>query len=41
MATKRWINISSGNGLLPNGTKQLSVPMLTYRQLGPVAFTWW
>ena len=28
MTTKIWINIGSGNGLVPSGTKPLSVPML-------------
>ena len=40
MATKIWVNIGSGNGLLPDGTKPLPEPMLTYHQSGPVAFTW-
>ena len=26
------VNIGSGNGLLPDGTKPLSEPMLTYHQ---------
>ena len=25
-----WVNIGSGNGLLPDGTKPLPEPMLTY-----------
>ena len=29
MATQVWINIGSGNGLLPDGTKPLLEPMLT------------
>ena len=33
-----WVNIGSANGLLPDGTKPLPEPMLTYRQYGPVAF---
>ena len=33
-------NIGSGNGLLPDGTKPLPEPMLTYHQWGSVAFTW-
>ena len=41
MATSVWVNIGSGNGLLPDGTKPLPEPMLTYHQLGRVAFTWW
>ena len=35
-----WVNISSGNGLLPDGTKPLPEPMLTDRQWSPVAITW-
>ena len=26
-----WVNIGSGNGLLPDGNKPLPEPMLTYR----------
>ena len=33
-------NIGSGNGLLPDGTKPLPEPMLSYYQLGPLTFTW-
>ena len=29
MVTKIWVNIGSGNGLLPDGTKPLPEPMLT------------
>ena len=36
-ASMNWTNIGSGNELLPDGTKPLPEPMLTYRQLGPVA----
>ena len=36
-----WVNIGSGNGLLPDGTKPLPEPMLTYHQSGLVAFTQW
>ena len=36
MATEIWVNIGSGNGLLPNGTKPLPEPMLTDHQLSPV-----
>ena len=32
MVTKIWVNIGSRNGLLPDGTKQLPDPMLTYHQ---------
>ena len=38
MATKIWVNISSGNGLLPDGTKPLPEPMLTDHQWSPVTF---
>ena len=31
-----WVNIGSGNGLLPDGTKPLPEPMLTYHQWHPV-----
>ena len=31
MVTQIWVNIDSGNGLLPDGTKPLSEPMLTYQ----------
>ena len=32
MAAENWVNIGSGNGLLPDGTKPLPEPMLTYHQ---------
>ena len=32
MATEIWVNIGSGNRLLPDGTKPLPEPMLTYHQ---------
>ena len=32
MATENWANIGSGNGLLPDGTKPLPEPKLTYHQ---------
>ena len=32
MVTEIWINIGSGNGLLPDGTKPLPEPMLSYLQ---------
>ena len=38
MATEIWVNIGSGNGLLPDGTKPLPEAMLTY-QWGPVTIT--
>ena len=33
-----WVNIGSGNGLLPYGTKPLLEPMLTDHQWSPVTF---
>ena len=39
-ASMNWVNIGSVNGSLPDGTKPLHELMLTYRQLGPVAFIW-
>ena len=38
MATEIWGNIGSGNGLLPDGTKPLSEPMLTFHHLIPVTY---
>ena len=38
MATLIWVNIDSGNGLLPDGTKPSPEPMLTYHQYGQVTF---
>ena len=32
-----WVNSGSGNGLLPDGTKPLPEPMLTYHQWDSVA----
>ena len=32
------VNTDLGNGLLPDGTKPLPEPMLTYHQQGPMAF---
>ena len=32
--------LGSGNGLLPDGTKPLPEPMLTYYQQGPMTFNW-
>ena len=40
LVTEIWVNIGSGNGLLPDGTKPLPEPMLTYHQWGPKTFTW-
>ena len=34
------VNIASGNGLLPDGTKPLPEPILTYHQSCFLAFTW-
>ena len=39
MASEILINIDSGNGFLPDGTKTLLEPMLTYHQRGPVTIT--
>ena len=33
MWTQIWVNIGSGNGLLPDGTMPLTEPMLTYYQV--------
>ena len=38
MATEIWVNIGSGNSLLPDGTKPLHEPMLTDPQWSPVTF---
>ena len=38
MATEILFNIGSDNGLLPDGTKPLAEPMLTYSKYGPVTF---
>ena len=38
MATEIWVNIGSGNGLLPDNTKPLPEPMLTDHQWSPVTF---
>ena len=38
MATEIWVNIGSGNGLFPDGTKPLPEPMLTDHQWSPVTF---
>ena len=35
-----WVNIGSGNGLLPDGTKPLPEPKLSYHQYDYVAFIW-
>ena len=38
MATEIWVNMGSGNGLLPDGTKPLPEPMWTDHQWSLVAF---
>ena len=38
MGTEILVNIGSGNGLLPDGTKPLPEPMLTDHQWSPVTF---
>ena len=35
-----WVNIRSGNGLLPDGTKPLSKPMMTFYYCSLVVSTW-
>ena len=32
MVTQDWVNIGLGNGLVPDGTKPLPEPKLTYHQ---------
>ena len=32
ITSENWVNIGSGNGLLPDGTKPLPEPVLTYHQ---------
>ena len=39
MATQILVNIGSGNGLLPDGTKPLPAPMLIYRKYGPMTLS--
>ena len=34
------VNIGSGNGLVPNGTKPLPEPMLACHEYGSVTFNW-
>ena len=36
MVTKIWVDIGLGNGLVPDGTKPLPEPMLTYQWV-----LWW
>ena len=40
MVCEILVKIGSGNGLLPDGTKPLPEPMLTYDQERLVAFNW-
>ena len=40
MATLIWVNLGSGNGLLPYSPKPLPEPMFTSHDWGFVAFTW-
>ena len=40
MATEIWVNIGSGNGLLPDGTKPSPEPLLIYHQYGLLASIW-
>ena len=35
-----WVNISTGNGLLPDGTKPFPKPVFTYHQRYFMAFIW-
>ena len=34
MVTDIWVNLGSGNGLLPDGNQPLAESVLTYYQLG-------
>ena len=38
MVTKMWVNIGSGNGLMPDGTKPLPEPVLTDHYWSPMTF---
>ena len=40
MALEILVNTGSGHGLLPESTKPLPEPMLTYYQQGPLVFIW-
>ena len=40
MTSEKLVNIGSGNGLLPDGTKPLPEPMLSHHQRGNVEFIW-
>ena len=37
MTTDIWVNINSGNDLLPDDAKPLAEPVMTYHLGGPVA----
>ena len=37
MVTEIWVNIGSGNDLLPDGIKPLPEPMLIHHKYDPVA----
>ena len=37
MVTDIWVNLGSGNGLMPDGTKPLPEAMLINHEWGPVA----
>ena len=39
MASEIWVNIGSGNGLLPESTKPLPETILAYHQQGPLTIT--
>ena len=38
MVTQIWVDIGSGNGLVPDGTKPLPKPVLIYNQWGSMTF---
>ena len=40
MATEIWVNVGSGNGLVPDGTKPLPERMLTYHKYRLMTFKW-
>ena len=40
IVTKTWVNIDSGDGLLPDDTEPLFEPVLTHYQMCSVAFNW-
>ena len=40
MVSQIWVNIGSGNGLVPDGAKPLPEPMLTSHRRCSVAFSW-